>query len=962
MRARFRRIVGTFGAVSLIVGTAAAAVITISSAAAGAGTVSAFSADLAAPTNLNQNTIGYPGVANVGVINAGDGWSFTITNWVAGDTVDILTGTPNGGPGIECNTVQPDGVNQTHVDPGNYVYFSGYDAGGVNNGNGTGTDSPIIETTGGTVAPIITTSVSMAASTAFDGINVPKFSTTDCPSNDTHTATGVGVAPANSGITGDLLTLTFVNSAVSGAAAQVFVGYANTVGNPSSSVSEPVVYDTGFGAATGPVPFSATYVPASPLGGPAPVVVPSAATVVGETPAANNPALGVVRTTGAETVAAQSISNFTITETGESLGIDLPLVSGNLPPNSGPQGFGNANPGNTTPTAPLNDATEPTTTVPAPDGAVCLVIDNSTGQNLEFSSPLTGFPNWSVNPGANTVGFSATAGSALLINTGTASTLELPVTSPSNAPTTWTASNLGLKTIPGDVTNADGPVWAFAYWVPGPEANVDGDPSCVTSGAAGDNVGNPPSTVGDPGSYELGYVQLSTVDELANSVYGDTEVDTAAQAIGHQFNYANGQCVGTQFPQFFNGGPLFVATDADYHDALGADYPAGADDTGVALTDPGSVPQGLLDIIRQEGVQTIYLVGGDLAIYDAVQTQLANTPSYLCGGVNPRFNVLGQPENLTVIRIAGFTADDTNLKLATFVGAQPPTPYVPFGAFATPTLFNDTGTGMSTAAPTNPVQNIAVVVSDAGFQDAVSASALAYGWPLPLVVTAPTGLTSDALAALADQHVTEVILVGGVDAVSDAVVTQLNGFGISVLRVAGFDGSDTSTQLAAFELASLPVVSMGNLPTGLAENNNDGLWQNFVNRTAGLVAPPAFNDVHAHAIDLARGDAYYDALTAAAVLSIHNGFFASATPFKPVLLTESPSSLGSYVTKFLGLAGVAVSGLGGASPSWGHTAPISWGNQIVNASSNVYTIQPIGGIFALAPSTLAAALAALTTA
>jgi len=511
-----------------------------------------------------------------------------------------------------------------------------------------------------------------------------------------------------------------------------------------------------------------------------------------------------------------------------------------------------------------------------------------------------------------------------------------------------------------NVTNADGPVWAFVYYVPGIQINPgNGVPSCA--GAGLDNLGNQSGSRGNGSEkYMLGYVQLTTVSELANSVYGDTAVDTAAQAIGHQFNYANGQCVGTQFPQFFNGGPLFVATDADYHDALGADFPAGADDTGVALTDPGSVPQGLLDIIRQEGVQTIYLVGGNLAIYDSVQTQLANTPSYLCGGVNPRFNVLGQPENLTVIRIAGFTADDTNLKLATFIGAQPPTPYVPFGAFATPSLFNDTGAGQSTSAPTNPVQNIAVVVSDAGFQDAVSASALAYGWPLPLVVTAPTGLTPDALAALADQHVTEVILVGGVDAVADAVVTQLNGFGISVLRVAGFDGSDTSTQLAAFELAALPVVSMGGLPTGLAENNNDGLWQNFVNRTAGIIAPPAFNDVHAHAIDLARGDAYFDALTAAAVLSIHNGFFASATPFKPVLLTESPSSLGSYVTKFLNSAGLAVSGLPGAFPAWGHTPPISNGNQVNNSSSSVYTVQPIGGIFALTPGTLSAALAAVT--
>src|ERR1700691_3309356 len=110
-----------------------------------------------------------------------------------------------------------------------------------------------------------------------------------------------------------------------------------------------------------------------------------------------------------------------------------------------------------------------------------------------------------------------------------------------------------------------------------------------------------------------------------------------------------------------------------------------------------------------------------------------------------------------VVRIRGVTADGTNLLLAPFPGAQPPTPYVPFGAFANPAAFNDTGAGISTTVPLSPVQNIAVVVSDAGFQDAVSASAIAYGWPLPLVVTNPTGLTPDALAALADNHVTEVI-------------------------------------------------------------------------------------------------------------------------------------------------------------------------------------------------------------
>jgi hypothetical protein len=926
MRARFRRIVGTFGAVSLIVGSAAGAALAIGEGTASAGVVSAFSVDLNAPTGINQNTIGNPGapVTHVGLVNAGGGWSFTVTNWVAGETINILTGTPNGGPGIECNTTQPDGVNQTQVDLSNYVYFSAADTGGT-----TTTDSPIIETTGGTIAPIITTLVSQSPATAYDAVGFPGFANNGgCPSNTTGD--------------GDLLTLTFQNTAVTGAAAQVFLGYANSVGNPASSVDEPVTFDTGFGAATGPVPFIAT----DSTTGTAIITVPSSATVIGETPSANVPSSALVRQTSVETVPSTAISNFSITETGESLGIDAPLVSGNLPPNSGTLAAGTASP-------PAMEPTDIGGTGTQPIGAVCLVIDNSTSQNLIFSTPPTGAPVWSVNPGASTAGFTATAGGAIIVNGG--NELQLPVTSPSNAPTTWTASGLSLMTALGDRTDADGPVYAFAYF-------VFGDPTSATlcSGAALPNTGNsaaanPPTA---PTDHVLGYVQLGTVSELANSIYGAAAVDTAAQAIGHQFNYANGQCLGNQFPQFFNGGPLFVASDADYHDALGAAYPAGADDSAVALTDPNSISQATLDIIRQEGVQTVYLVGGDLAISNNVQNQLAATPSYLCGGVNPRFAFgTGLPEDLTVIRIAGFTADDTNLQLATFPGAQPPTPWQPFGAFANPAAFNDTGTGASTAAPTSPVQNIAVVVSDAGFQDAVSASAIAYGWPLPLVVTNPTNLDSDALAALADGHVTEVILVGGVDAVSDNIVTELSGFGISVLRVAGMDASDTSTQLASFELAAAPVLALGLVPTGLAENNNDGLWQNFVNRTAGVIAGPNFDGVHAHAIMLARGDFYADAETAS-VLSIHNGFFASSTPFKPLLLTESPSVLGSAVTSFLNKAGLAVSALNGAFPAWGHDG--SDGEQWNDSSSNVYTIQPIGGIFALNPSTLTAALAAVT--
>ena len=923
MKTRFRRWVGISGSVAIVAMLATGSALAIGATAASAvGTSTAFSLDLSTPTTIYQNVQGDQTTPT----NAGDGWNFVVEGWTVNEQIVIQVGTPNGGttqPTLqECNTAYPQGVNSSRHDYSNFVFFSGTDA----------------------TAGIFSASGSDAATFATPAV----VNNSGCSD---YAASGSDDPVVDSPAGGNELILTFTNSAASPTTtSEVYLGYSA----PAVGAVAPLVFDTGFGAATGAVPFAAAYYPASdynsatalPSGyggtSAAPITIPSDATVSGETPSANSPSLGIQRTTGTDLVAPQAISPLVINEPGDF-----------LPPN-GTGVYG----------AQTSLVDEPTRTDP---GEVCVVLDNHTYQDLEFAN----IPSWGVTPGANTNPFTAAAGGLDPVNLGSVdggsdNVLALPVygDNPPGAPAIWTASGIQL-TSGASIDYADGPVYAYLYYEPGTTSASD----CPD--ATGSQVTGTSGSYHDSWNITLGYVQLTTISELANSIYGYSPDDTAAEAIGHQFDYTHDSCIGNYLGLgLLTGGSIFVASDASYQDALGASYPAGADDSAVALTNPTSLSASTAQIIRLEGVQTVYLVGGDLAISDAVENQLASTQSYFCGGTTPRVNILDQPIDLTVIRIFGQTADDTNLALATFPGAEKPTPGWSFGAFAAPSLFNDTGSGISTAAPSGSVQNIGIVVSDAGFQDAVSASALAYAWPLPLITTTPTALDPDALAALAADHISEVILLGGVDAITDSVVTELGNDGISALRIAGLDGSDTSTQLAAFELAGPGTEQDGFVPglfpaplVGLGLDNIDFLWGYYVGRTAGITIPDDQEYVSAHVTLLARGDYYGDA-ESASVLAVHNGLwnFGGAqyddASFKPILLAESPTSLGTPVTTFLNNAGLALSGLPGAFPAFGWSGDD--GGQENDSSSSVYTIQPIGGTYALTTPVLNAAIAAVT--
>jgi hypothetical protein len=382
----------------------------------------------------------------------------------------------------------------------------------------------------------------------------------------------------------------------------------------------------------------------------------------------------------------------------------------------------------------------------------------------------------------------------------------------------------------------------------------------------------------------------------------------------------------------------------------------------VLLTNPNALEAQTLDAIREEGVSTVFVAGGPLAISNAVTTQLQNTPTYYCGGTAVRVDpVTNQTEDLNVIRVYGQTANDTDEQMAEYIGAQPIDQLQPFAEYGSTDPFNDTtGENSTTYAPSSAV-NTALLVTDSGWQDAVDASVPGYNDQLPVITTDVAGLTTQAQDTIYNDHIGQVIVVGGPLAVSDNVINQLNAQGVGAVRIAGADASETSTQLASFELARTDGITYQEAgPFGNGYDNEDQQWLHYVARTAGVTDTEATDETDAHVVLLARGDNYADALSAA-VLSIHNGLYRDGDLIQfPLVLTETSTSLGTPVTTFLNNAGLAISGLAGQAPAFGLFDTDSSGDQNFNNSSSVYTIQPVGGPLALTSSVLTAAVAAVT--
>jgi putative cell wall-binding protein len=340
--------------------------------------------------------------------------------------------------------------------------------------------------------------------------------------------------------------------------------------------------------------------------------------------------------------------------------------------------------------------------------------------------------------------------------------------------------------------------------------------------------------------------------------------------------------VAAEFENAFPGGSstVVLATDAAHtngSDALAAAYLEGMLGTGLLITTPSTLGADAQAAIQREGVSTVYVLGGSLAISPTVIAQIEALPAYHAGGL-----VLTGSNVKVVGPIAGAdgTAAGTAASISTYFGSA-------YGAASFPSAYNSTGgafndtTGSASTPPAAGFLPTAIVVASSDWQDAMTIAPEAYKMHFPVILAGSSAsgtLGTDAQAALTSLGVKQVILIGGQLAVSNAVEAQiaaLNG-GVSVLRIAGIDATDTAAQIANFAWAAAG--------TGLG-------WTAALGHDTLLVS---------------HADYWSDALGAAAL-----GGGANTVTFglEPILLVESPTNVGQYTTSELALVPTGITNL-----------------------------------------------------
>ncbi len=543
------------------------------------------------------------------------------------------------------------------------------------------------------------------------------------------------------------------------------------------------------------------------------------------------------------------------------------------------------------------------------DGYVCITLPSGSTFNTSVTPAVT--------PSSTATG-AGTASSTVSFTGTSDNTVEFQITNASSTvPTSYTLSKLAVNVAAGTTA---GP--ALITVEDGETSTCGGTPTTTLTGIAAYSVVTP-----------------------SQSIYGQNADATAAAEFLHQFPGSDGVCPGHPGDTFAGQAPfrpVILATNAFYSDALAASYLAGDLHTGILLTSPGSLSQAAQAAMRTDGITNVYVVGGPDVVSDAVIAALKATQSYNCGGNTGRTSLVGTPQDLTVTQIYGQTEYGTAADIAEYPGASQVNSVDVSGAYTAGGMYNvSSPQGNESASPsTSSKLRTAIIATGQGWQDAESASVMAYANQFPVLLTEPGSLPSDTATALTDLNIQQVIVMGGPIAVSNSVVTSIENMGISVLRIAGQTFGATSTELADFEVNTT--------------SNGDGLgWD-----------PDG-------TITVARGDYYTDGL-AGSVVSANAGVTvcyassASSTTQSvcmpgpaPLLLTNDPTTVGTHLTSFLNEAGTkGIDGLGDTleSGTTSTTCPSGTGTcyAMTGANDIITSLTIFGGPLAVTPATISA--------
>jgi len=531
-------------------------------------------------------------------------------------------------------------------------------------------------------------------------------------------------------------------------------------------------------------------------------------------------------------------------------------------------------------TAPISPVTitEPTAGLFPATTYVCIEIPTLSTQNGSATGETFGATSPTVSLNGGGTGAAANGATSGTNASGTYVAFQVTTATNTNG-TVFTVGNLSATTTS---TAAVGPVLYTVYY--------NSNSTCTT------------------GTALTGAGVLNSVQTTSQPAQGTTADATVADEFETAYPYTNGGAGNTN---------AIIATDADPYDALSVSYLEGILNCGVLITPAGTgtIDPNTLSALAKEGVRNVYIVGGPLAINPAAITALQSTPAYYVGG-----NVAIPGINLVVNEpaVLGITQDDTAAAIATYEGSSNVGSLNVSGAYgATDTstgsvaangAFNDT-TGNETNTATAGSLKTAFVVSDNDFADAIALAPIAFKKHIPVLMTPTAALGTDVSSTISSLGIQQVIVVGGPLAFPNALVTSLQGLtspALPVLRVAGQDATDTAVQIAGLEL---------NATTGL-----------------GLTSTT---------IVVTHGDGWQDGLGADAI----SGLAGATTPagnasIDPVILTENPTTVGSYTTTALNAMG-SVKGFNGVK--------------------TIGSIIALGGTLAIPAATLSALQSALAS-
>ena len=221
-----------------------------------------------------------------------------------------------------------------------------------------------------------------------------------------------------------------------------------------------------------------------------------------------------------------------------------------------------------------------------------------------------------------------------------------------------------------------------------------------------------------------------------------------------------------------------VASGENYPDALVASSVAGANDAPIVLSQRDQLTADARSELSRLGVSEVIIMGGNAAVSEKVQGDI-------------------EAMGITCTRIAGNDRQGTSIE------------------------------ALSALAQNQP--ELLVVATGLNFADTLSIGPLCYANGYPMVLTGwDKKLSEEQIAAIHEvDSISDILIVGGSNAVSDEVESQLADF--SVERIAGNDRYETSRMIAEYEEANgmdtqtVTVASGTNFPDALAGSAFCGL-------------------------------------------------------------------------------------------------------------------------------------------